>query len=132
MILEKKKKFLLNIILLTFTYILQKVAMNFLMNYKLGMLQKDALFSYYKEQHREEMMMLYQLFYTAKDFNIFYQTACWARIHMNPGMFVAAFTTAVIYRDDCKMLRLPIVSEIYPNMFFDFKVISQTSRVLLT
>lgn len=86
------------------------------------MLKKDALFTYYKQEQREEMMMLYRLFYFAKDFNTFYKTACWARLHMNPGMFTTAFTTAVIYRDDTKFIRLPAIYEIYPNMFFDSKV----------
>lgn len=96
--------------------------MNFLMRYKLGMLQKDAIFTYYKDQHREEMLMLYHLLYSSKDFETFYQTASWARIHMNSGLFTAAFTTAVLYREDCKFLRLPAINEIYPYMFFDNKV----------
>lgn len=96
--------------------------MDFMEHYKLGMLHKDSLFTYYNQEHREEMMMLYRLFYFAKDFNTFYKTVCWARIHMNTGLFATAFTTAVIYRDDTKFIRLPAIYEMYPNMFFDSKV----------
>ena len=95
---------------------------DFLTLYKNGMLKKDAIFTYYNQEMREEMMLLYRLFYFAKDFNTFYKTACWARIYLNPALFTTAFTTAVIYRDDTKYIRLPAIYEIYPNMFFDSKV----------
>ncbi|NP_001153417.1 hexamerin 83 precursor [Nasonia vitripennis] len=105
---------------------------DFLVYFKSGFLAKDALFTYYKQEHREEMMLLYRLFYFAKDFTTFYKTACWARIHINPGMFTAAFTTAVIYREDTKHIRLPAIYEIYPNLFFDAKVIRDAHRLKMT
>ena len=93
------------------------------MRFKMGMLNKDGLFTYYNQEMREEMMLLYRLFYVAKDFTTFYKTACWARLYLNGGLFTTAFTTAVIYRDDTKYIRLPAIYEIYPNVFFDSKVI---------
>ncbi|XP_058801614.1 arylphorin subunit alpha-like [Phymastichus coffea] len=113
-------------------YMDKDVVYEFVNMYKIGMLRKDGLFTYYKQEHREEMMLLYRLFYVAKDFATFYKTACWARVHMNHGMFVTAFTTAVIYRDDTKYIRLPAIYEIYPNMFFDTKVIRDAIRMKMT
>lgn len=113
-------------------YTNREYVMEFLDYYKVGMLNKNALFTYYQREHREEMMMLYRLFYTAKDFTTFYKTACWARIHMNSGMFTTAFTTAVIYRNDTKYIRLPAIYEIYPNLFFDSKTIHEAYRIKMT
>ncbi|KAJ8680420.1 hypothetical protein QAD02_016207 [Eretmocerus hayati] len=95
----------------------------FLHYYKVGFLHKESLFSYYNDEHKDEMMMLYKLFYFAKDFDVFYKTAAWARLHMNPGMFVTAFSAAVLYRDDTKYIKLPAIYEIYPYHFFNSKVI---------
>jgi hypothetical protein len=98
------------------------VVIEFLTLYKNGMLSKDALFTYYNQVHRDEMMLFYRLLYFAKDFATFYKTAAWGRIYLNFGLFSTAFSNAVFYRDDTKYIRLPPVYEIYPNMFFDSKV----------
>ncbi|XP_032453316.1 arylphorin subunit alpha-like [Nasonia vitripennis] len=113
-------------------YTKKEVVMDFMAHYKFGMLRKDSIFTYYNQEHREEMMTLYKLFYFAKDFNTFYKTACWARIHMNTGLFTTAFTTAVLYRDDTKFIRLPAIYEMYPNMFFDSKVVRDAQRIMMT
>ncbi|XP_014203393.1 arylphorin subunit alpha-like [Copidosoma floridanum] len=102
----------------------QDAVSEFLEYWKSGdYLSRDALFSYYNDEHLYEMKLLYQVFYFAKDFTTFYKAACWARTYMNPGVFLAAFTNAVTYRSDTKYIRLPLIYEILPSMFFDSKVI---------
>ncbi|CAB0036275.1 unnamed protein product [Trichogramma brassicae] len=115
-----------------FLKIVQEVVTDFIDYYRNGMLTKDDIFSYYHPEHRDQMMALYRLFYYARDFVTFYQTAAWARIHMNPGMFVTAFSTAVIYRPDTQHIRLPAIYELYPNVFFDSRVIREAQRVAMT
>ncbi|XP_066598558.1 arylphorin subunit alpha-like [Prorops nasuta] len=97
-----------------------------------SMLSRDAIYSHYYEDHREEMLSLFKLFYYAKDFQTFYKTACWARCYLNDGVFVNAFTIAVLYRPDCKYIRLPAIYEIYPNQFFDSNVIQEAHRIQMT
>ncbi|XP_034185501.2 hexamerin 70c [Osmia lignaria lignaria] len=104
----------------------QTVVKQFLWMYKRGMfLSRGAISNQYNHEQRYEMQLLFDLFYTAKDFETFYKTACFARIFMNDGMFTMAFTTAVNYRSDCQCVRLPMISEIYPNLFFESRVIQQ-------
>ncbi|XP_025160733.1 arylphorin subunit alpha isoform X2 [Harpegnathos saltator] len=100
--------------------------------YRQGMLQRNAIFSPYYEEHREEVKMLFKLFYCAKDFQTFYKTAAWARLHLNDGVFTSAFSVAVFYRPDCKYMRVPAPYEIYPNLYFDSNVIQEAHRIKMT
>ncbi|XP_011305291.1 uncharacterized protein [Fopius arisanus] len=104
----------------------------FLYRFKLGMLKRGALFSVYYKEHREELRILFKLFYYAKDFTTFYKTACWARLYMNEGMFIMAFTTAVMYRPDCKNIALPPMYEVYPHLFFNNEIIQDAHRIKMT
>ncbi|KAG7210287.1 hypothetical protein KM043_011831 [Ampulex compressa] len=105
------------------------VVQEFLYFYKQGVLYRDAIFSLFNEDHLFEVERLYKLFYDAKDFQTFYRTAAWARIKMNYGVFVSAFTAAVFFRPDCKYIRLPAPYEINPNLYFDSTVIQKAHHV---
>jgi len=113
-------------------HFLQLIVQEFLYLYKLGMLSRNALYSPYYEEHREEMKLLFKLFYYAKDFQTFYKTAAWARLYINDGIFTSAFTIAVFYRPDCKYMRLPAPYEVYPNLYFDSNVIQQAHDIKMT
>ncbi|XP_011255341.2 arylphorin subunit alpha [Camponotus floridanus] len=102
---------------------------DFLHLHKSGVLSRNAIFSPYYEEHREEVKIVFKLFFSAKDFQTFYKTACWARLHLNDGVFTSAFTTAVFYRPDCKHMKLPAPYEIYPNLFFDNNVIQRARDI---
>lgn len=101
--------------------------------YNQGMfLSRDAIFTLYNFEQMEELKLLFELFYQAKDFQTFYKTAAWARLHMNNGIFTAAFTTAVLYRQDCMYMRLPAIYEIYPNFFYDSNVIQEAQNLRMS
>ncbi|XP_076652689.1 hexamerin 70c-like [Halictus rubicundus] len=101
--------------------------------YKQGsLLNSKALFSLYNPENLYEMNQLFELFYSAKDFQTFYKTACWARLNVNDGVFVAAFTIAVFYRNDCKYMRLPAMYEIYPNLYYSLNVIQEAQNLKMS
>ncbi|XP_034944756.1 LOW QUALITY PROTEIN: arylphorin subunit alpha [Chelonus insularis] len=108
------------------------VVREFLYRFKLGFLRRGALFSVFYEEHREELRILFKLFYTAKDFSTFYKTACWCRHYMNQGMFITALSTAVMYRPDCKYIVLPPMYEVYPHLFFDNEVIQEAHKYMMS
>ncbi|XP_076397680.1 hexamerin 70c [Megachile rotundata] len=111
----------------------KNVVQKFLWWYKQGMfLARNAIFTPYNEEQRYEMRMLFDLFYSAKDFQTFYKTACFARLNMQDGMFTTAFTAAVFARNDCKYIRLPAIYEIYPNLFFDSTVIEEAQNIKMS
>ncbi|XP_033212249.1 arylphorin subunit alpha-like [Belonocnema kinseyi] len=110
----------------------KSVVREFLFRFKEGKLDYGVLFTPYNLEMVEDMLALYRLFYCAKDFQTFYKTACWARIHVNKYMFVDAFYSAVIYRTDCKFIRLPAPFEIFPHLYFDSRIIHEAHKVKMT
>ncbi|KAH0540905.1 arylphorin subunit alpha-like isoform X1 [Cotesia glomerata] len=110
----------------------KEIVREFMYRFKLGMLSRKSLFSVYYKEHREELRALFKLFYTAKDFETFYKTACWCRHYINHGMFVTALTTAVMYRPDCKYIVLPPMYEVYPHLFFDNEFIQEAHRYYMS
>ncbi|KAF7389016.1 hypothetical protein HZH66_010153 [Vespula vulgaris] len=105
------------------------VVKEFLHYYKHGVLSRDAIFSPFYEEHLNEMILLFKLFYNAKDFEIFYKTAAWARLYMNSEVFTQAFYVAVFYRPDCKYIIPMSPYEVNPNYFFDSNVIQEAQRI---
>ncbi|XP_077294899.1 uncharacterized protein LOC143917289 [Arctopsyche grandis] len=101
----------------------------FLNFYSHGMLPKHKIFSIAYQRLRDEAVSLFHLFFFAKDFDTFYRCACWARMHMNEGMFVYALTVAVMHRNDCRGIVLPAPYEIYPFFFLNTEVIQKGHRV---
>lgn len=87
--------------------------------YKTGFLPKYNAFSVFYDEHREEAIALFQLFYYAKDFDTFYKTAAWARVHLNEGIFLYSYYIAIIQRDDTNDFVLPAPYEVYPDLFIN-------------
>lgn len=93
------------------------------------MLPKNMVFSVFYEQMREEAVALYHLFFYAKDFETFYKTAAWARVHLNEGLFTYAFSIAVLHRPDTQGYALPSPYEIYPYFFVNADVVARLWRL---
>lgn len=110
------------------SYTDQAVVKNFLSFYKHGMLPKGAIFSIFYKDHLKEAIALFKLFYYAKDFDTFYKTAVWARNNVNEGMFVYAFSVAVIHRDDTFGMVLPPIYEVWPHYFFSPEYINKAQE----
>ncbi|XP_052126024.1 basic juvenile hormone-suppressible protein 2-like [Frankliniella occidentalis] len=77
------------------------VVKKFVSMYKQGMLPQGEIFHVHNDSHLKEAVALFDMFYFAKDFETFIQTAAWARDHVNEGQFVYALCVAAVHRDDC-------------------------------
>lgn len=75
--------------------------------------------------HLREAIALFKVFFYAKDFETLYKTAAWARIHVNAGLFVYAFSVAVIHHPETQKIRVPAHSELYPYLYFSNEVIRE-------
>ncbi|KAI4501525.1 hypothetical protein M0802_003402 [Mischocyttarus mexicanus] len=113
-------------------YTNKRIVKDFFYYYKNGVLSRDAVFSLFQEEHRNEVILLFKLFYTAKDFQTFYKTASWARLHLNPEVFSYAFYVAVFYRPDCKYIYPMPPYEANPHYYFDSNVIEEAHRIKMT
>lgn len=86
---------------------------------------RGSVFSIYNDEHLEQAIALYKLFYYAKDFETFMNIAIWARQNVNEGMFVYSLSVALVQRKDTKNYTLPPIYEIYPQLFFSSEVIQE-------
>lgn len=84
------------------------------------------------QEHLEQSIALFKLFYYAKDWDTFFKTAVWARQHVNQGMFVYAFTVALVHRPDTRHFMLPPIYEVAPHYFFSSEVIHQAETLKQT
>ncbi|XP_072756205.1 hexamerin 70a [Anoplolepis gracilipes] len=98
---------------------------NFLYLYEYGMLPRGELSSLYYPKQLKEIEALFRLFYYAKDFDTFYKTASWARVHMNEMQYIYALYVAVTHREDTKFIQLPPLYEIYPYAYFNSEVLEK-------
>ncbi|XP_055855263.1 larval serum protein 1 beta chain-like [Episyrphus balteatus] len=97
--------------------------------YKMGgLLPKDEFFSVVNKYHIQQAQGLFHFFFQAKDWETLIDNIVWARINCNQGMFVYALNLAVIHRPDMKGIILPSIYEIFPQMFFNSKLIMQAEK----
>lgn len=97
--------------------------------FRTGYLPKYHEFSIFYERQREEAVALFKLFYFAKDFDTFYQTASWARVYLNEGLFVYSYYIAVTQRPDTQEFLLPAPYEVYPELFMNKGLVNEILRV---
>ncbi|KAG5889587.1 hypothetical protein JTB14_010219 [Gonioctena quinquepunctata] len=109
----------------TSLYLEDNVVEKFHKYWKYGLLAKGAVFSIFDADHMHQAVALIKMLYHAKDFDVFYKTAVWARMNVNEGMFVYSLYVAVVHRADTKGIMLPSIHEVTPHMFFGVDVINK-------
>ncbi|XP_023017783.2 hexamerin 70b [Leptinotarsa decemlineata] len=88
-------------------------------------LAKGAIFSIFNRNHLKQAIALSKLLYFAKDYDVFYKTAVWARMNVNEGLFTYCLYVAVVHRSDAKGIMLPPIHEVSPHLFFSADVIEK-------
>lgn len=76
-----------------------------------------------------EAEAFFKVLYYAKDYETFYNTALWAREHLNVQMFVYVLSIAVLHRPDTQGFILPPPYEIHPYFFLSDEVMQQAYQV---
>ncbi|XP_049821677.1 hexamerin-1.1-like isoform X2 [Aethina tumida] len=88
-------------------------------------LPRGEIFSVFNYHHVEQVKVLFDMFYYAKDFETFYNFAVWARQYINEGMFLYTVSVAIVHRPDTYGIVIPPIYEIYPYYFFGSEVIEK-------
>ncbi|XP_063387417.1 arylphorin subunit alpha-like [Cydia fagiglandana] len=109
-------------------YTNKKAVEEFLLYYKSGFMPKYKTFSVFYDEMREEAIALFKLFYYAKDFETFYKTAAFARVHFNDGQFLYAYYIAIYQRPDTQSFVLPAPYEMFPQYFVNTKTFLKAYR----
>lgn len=111
--------------------VLQDAVKGFLKVYQHGMLPRGEMFSIYYPKLLKESVALFKVFYYAKDFDTFFNTALWARIYINEGTYLCALWQAILNRPDTAYLQLPPPYEFYPYAFFNSEVLEKAKNAHL-
>ncbi|KAG5336519.1 HEXA protein, partial [Acromyrmex charruanus] len=109
----------------------QAAVTEFLQRWKHGMLPRGEVFSGTHPQHYQEAACFFRVLYSAKDFDTFYNTAVWARFHINESMYVYVLGVAVIHRPDTNNILLPPIYEVFPHYFFNEDVLHKAYRIAM-
>merc|ERR1712198_420314 len=76
------------------------------------LLEKEHWFSLFNERHRQEALMLFDVFMHCKSWTCLANNAAYFREHMNSGEFIYALYVAVIHHDLGKHIVLPPLYEV--------------------
>ncbi|XP_037951371.1 larval serum protein 1 beta chain-like [Teleopsis dalmanni] len=92
------------------------------------LLSRDSFFSPLLTEHFEQALGIFYFLYNARDWDTMQTNICWARINLNPGMFVYAITQALQKRGDFYGLILPKIYEIMPQHFLNQETIHRAEK----
>lgn len=95
-----------------------------------GYLPKGEIFTEFDQEHINELKLVFEVLYFAKDFTTFYQAAAWARQNINCGLYVDAIYLAILHRRDTEKVSIPPPYEILPNYFINKDAIIKGSLLL--
>ncbi|XP_015112041.1 arylphorin subunit alpha [Diachasma alloeum] len=109
----------------------QHVVHEFVQRWKYGLLPRDAVFTPYHPEHVEEVQALFKLFYHAKDFDTFHNMAIWAGFHVNAYLYGYTLAVAILHRPDTRNIRVPVLHEVFPHLFFNNEVLQMAYRAKL-
>ncbi|XP_076757260.1 hexamerin 70b [Xylocopa sonorina] len=95
------------------------------------MLPRRSMFSIMDPDVGHQAAVLFRVLYSAKTFDLFYNTAVWSRFNMNENMFIYSLSVAVIHRKDTKFIRIPPMYEVVPNYYFNNEVIQKAQNIAM-
>merc|ERR1712212_734472 len=95
-------------------------------------LEKEHWFSLFNERHREEALMLFDVFMHCKSWTCLVSNAAYFRERMNSGEFVYALYVAVIHSELGHHIVLPPLYEVTPHMFTNSEIIQKAYTAMMT
>nr|XP_016926729.2 larval serum protein 1 beta chain [Drosophila suzukii] len=83
------------------------------------LLNRNEYYNPLNADHYQQTLGLYHFFYNARDWYTLWQNICWARVHLNPRIFVQALTQIILKREDYQALIMPKIYELWPETYHD-------------
>lgn len=79
--------------------------------------------------HNFETRTLFNILYTAKDYETFYKAAVYLREKVNEGLYAYVLSVAILYRPDTQGVVVPPIYEIFPSFFNNGEVMTTAQRI---
>jgi len=96
-------------------------------------LKQKNYFSLFNPRHREEALMLFDVFINCKAWDpCFRNNAAYFRERMNEGVFTYALYVGVLHHPICDGVVMPPLYEVTPHMFTNSEVINQAYTAKMT
>lgn len=92
-------------------------------------LPRSVPYSPYEAGHNAETFTLFNVLYSAKTFETFYNTAVYMREIVNQGLFYFVLSTTIFYRHDTQGLTIPPIYENMPSYFNYGEIINTADKV---
>ncbi|CAK1586888.1 unnamed protein product [Parnassius mnemosyne] len=93
------------------------------------LLPRSVPFSVLEYSHRFEAKVLYDVFYSAKDFSTLYKTAVYLRNKVNEGLFVYVLSVVLLHRPDTQGIVIPPIFEVFPSYFHNAEIMTTAQRI---
>merc|ERR1712198_145943 len=94
--------------------------------------EKEHWFSLFNPRHRQEALMLFDVFMHCKSWTCLVSNAAYFRERMNAGEFIYALYVAVIHSDLGTGIVLPPLYEVTPHMFTNSEIIQRAYTAMMT
>nr|P22327.1 RecName: Full=Acidic juvenile hormone-suppressible protein 1; Short=AJHSP1; Flags: Precursor [Trichoplusia ni] len=86
-------------------------------------------FSILEDEHKFEVVTLFNVLHSAKDYDTFYKTAVYVRDRVNPDLFSYVLSAVIVNRPDTKGIYIPRVFEIFPSYFNNGEIMTTAARI---
>ncbi|KAJ8712293.1 hypothetical protein PYW07_005135 [Mythimna separata] len=92
-------------------------------------LPRAVPFSILESEHRFEAITLYNVLYSAKDYDTFYKTAVYLRDRVNENLFVYVLSVVIATRPDTNGIYIPRLYEVAPSYFNNGEIMTTAQRI---
>ncbi|KAL7732930.1 hypothetical protein ACLKA6_002745 [Drosophila palustris] len=92
------------------------------------LLPRDVYYNPQQPEHYQETLGLYNFFYNTREWSTLRQNICWARVFVNPGLFLHALIQTLTKREDYRVLIVPKIYELLPAPYYSEQVLKEASR----
>lgn len=93
------------------------------------MVPRGVPYTLLESTHIFETKVLFNVLYTAKDFDVFYKTAVYLRNKINEGLFVYVLSVVVLHRPDTQGIVIPPIYEVFPSYFHNAQIMTAAQRI---
>ncbi|XP_060654082.1 larval serum protein 1 alpha chain [Drosophila nasuta] len=87
------------------------------------LLPRDVYYNPQQPEHYQQTLGLFHFFYNTREWSTLRQNICWARIFVNPGLFLYALMQTLMKRDDYRALIVPKIYELLPAPYYDEQLV---------
>ncbi|KAF9789112.1 hypothetical protein SFRURICE_005714 [Spodoptera frugiperda] len=92
-------------------------------------LPRAVPFSVLESEHKFEAVTLYNVLYSAKDYDTFYKAAVYFRERVNENLFAYVLGVVIVNRPDTKGIYIPRLHEVFPSFYNNGEILTTAQRI---